>query len=168
MVEIPEKARRPHLLATHSYPGQMGGLRSQPVLPGKFSTLLRDVLRHSIQATSPRDGTTARRSLRLRPGSGITHLWPPPSVVTAKNHGMVQILGFPGNSTDERCRRKVTSTFPWYRRVGGPIQSWRVGGPIQSLVPESGWPHPIPSLLSCPQSDHDWRGDSATGYQQSC
>ena len=26
------------------------------------------------------------------------------------------------------------STFPWYRRVGGPIQS---------LVPESGWPHPI-------------------------
>ncbi len=23
---------------------------------------------------------------------------------------------------------------PWYRRVGGPIQS---------LVPESGWPHPI-------------------------
>ena len=31
-------------------------------------------------------------------------------------------------------RRKVPSTFPWYRRVGGPIQS---------LVPESGWPHPI-------------------------
>ncbi len=29
--------------------------------------------------------------------------------------------------------RKVPSTFPWYRRVGGPIQSWRVGGPIQSL-----------------------------------
>src|SRR5271157_960044 len=75
-----------HLLATHSYPGQIGGLGSQPVLRGKFSTLLRDVLRHSIQATSPRDGTTASRSLRLRPGSGITHLWPPPSVVTAKNH----------------------------------------------------------------------------------
>ncbi len=37
-----------------------------------------------------------------------------------------------------------------------------------SLVPESGWLHPIPSLLSCPRSDHDWRGDSATGYQQSC
>src|SRR5271165_5224391 len=55
--------------------------------------------------------------------------------------------------------RKGPSTFPWYRRVGGPIQS---------LVPESGWPHPIPSLLSCPQSDHDWRGDSANGYQQSC
>jgi len=61
-------------------------LGSQPVLPGKFSTLLRHVLRHSIQASSPRDGTTARRSLRLRPGSGITRLWPPPSVVTAKNH----------------------------------------------------------------------------------
>jgi hypothetical protein len=27
--------------------------------------------------------------------------------------------------------------IPWYRRVGGPIQS---------LVPESGWPHPIPNL----------------------
>jgi len=27
------------------------------------------------------------------------------------------------------------STFAWYRRVGGPIQS---------SVPESGWPHPIP------------------------
>src|SRR5208283_1451381 len=24
------------------------------------------------------------------------------------------------------------------------------------------------TLLSCPQSDHDLRGDSATGYQQSC
>ena len=33
--------------------------------------------------------------------------------------------------------RKGPSTFPWYRRVGGPIQS---------LVPESGWPHPIPNL----------------------
>ncbi len=30
------------------------------------------------------------------------------------------------------CGRKVPSTFPWYRRVGGPIQSWRVRGPIQS------------------------------------
>jgi len=46
-------------------------------------------------------------------------------------YGMVQILGFPGNSTDERYRRKVPSTFPWYRRVGGTIQS-RVGDPIQS------------------------------------
>src|SRR5271157_4907147 len=92
MLGIPGSHQQPryrpnaHLLATHSYPGQIGGLGSQPVLPGKFSTLLRHVLRHSIQATSPRDGTTARRSLRLRPGSGITHLWPPPSVVTAKNH----------------------------------------------------------------------------------
>jgi hypothetical protein len=31
------------------------------------------------------------------------------------------------------------STFPWYRRVGGPIQS---------LVPESGWPHPIRPIQS--------------------
>jgi len=45
-------------------------------------------------------------------------------------------------------RRKVPSTFPWYRRVGGPIQSLGTGewvAPSNPLVPESGWPHPIPS-----------------------
>src|SRR5271157_6490565 len=31
----------------------------------------------------------------------------------------------------------VAPSNPWYRRVGGPIQS---------LVPESGWPHPISNL----------------------
>ena len=50
--------------------------------------------------------------------------------------------------------RKGPSTFPWYRRVGGPIQS---------LVPESGWPHPIPSS-SPPDTDCPLpRSDRASG-----
>ena len=56
--------------------------------------------------------------------------------------------------------RKGPSTFPWYRRVGGPIQS---------LVPESGWPHPIPgsqprwAFQSCANSErlHSGRGGVA-------
>ena len=48
--------------------------------------------------------------------------------------------GDAGTSFGLSERYQGPSTFPWYRRVGGPIQS------IQSLVPESGWPHPIPNL----------------------
>jgi len=61
--------------------------------------------------------------------------------------------------TDHRGR-KGPSTFPWYRRVGGPIQS---------LIPESGWLHPIPAsqprraFQSCTSSErlHSGRGGFA-------
>jgi len=38
------------------------------------------------------------------------------------------------HAVGDRPGREGPSTFPWYRRLGGPIQS---------LVPETGWPHPI-------------------------
>jgi len=60
----------------------------------------------------------------------------PPSVFRKDTRGHPHFLG-----TGEW----VAPSNPWYRRVGGPIQS---------LVPESGWPHPILCLqvpLDCGQ-----------------
>jgi hypothetical protein len=53
--------------------------------------------------------------------------------------GMVQILGFPGNSTDERYRRKVPTKGAIHISLV-PERLW----PHPILLPESGWPHPIP------------------------
>jgi len=63
---------------TRTSSGVNRGLGSRPVLPGKSSTRLRDVLRRSSRATSSCDGTTARRWLCLRTGSGITEARPHP------------------------------------------------------------------------------------------
>ena len=47
-----------------------------------------------------------------------------------------------------------------------PIRT-RPAFPILSHFPNTN-AYSAYTLLSCPQSDHDLRGDSATGYQQSC
>src|SRR5208337_3769526 len=49
--------------------------------------LPRDVLRRSSPATSSRDGTTARRCLCHRTGSGTTEARPPESSVPPAPHG---------------------------------------------------------------------------------
>src|SRR5208337_2822721 len=53
----------------HGYPTQRAANTSCP---------RSDVLRRWSRATSPCDGTTARRCLCLRTGSGITEAWPHP------------------------------------------------------------------------------------------
>ncbi len=58
---------------------------------------------------------------------------PEPSSLAIATLGALALIGYGWRRRAQSMKGTlVPSTFPWYRRVGGPIQSWRVGGPIQS------------------------------------
>jgi len=83
----PGRRRVPGIVAPDSW-----GARGVECLP-------RDVLRRSSPATSPRDGTTARRCLCHGTGSGTTEARPPEcSVPPAPHGGLGGLSRHPANS----------------------------------------------------------------------
>ena len=98
----PGRHRVPGIVAPDSW-----GARGAECLP-------RDVLRRSSPATSPCDGTTARRCLCLRTGFGTTEARPPASSVPPAPHG-----GLGG------CRADPANSGPDFRSSSDRLLSTR-------------------------------------------
>src|SRR5271165_4294285 len=114
----PGRRRVPGIVAPDSW-----GARGAECLP-------RDVLRRSSPATSPCDGTTARRCLCHGTGSGTTEARPPASSVPPAPHGGLGVLSrhLVNSGPDFRSRTKAwfnygSQQFPRSRFIGAPASA---------------------------------------------
>ena len=135
----PGRRRVPGIVAPDSW-----GARGAECLP-------RDVLRRSSPATSPCDGTTARRCLCHGTGSGTTEARPPASSVPPAPHGGLGGLSrHPANSGPD-FRSSSSSFLPEKRQAEGDIVNCEgVPGKTGSLSVSSYSPHSMMAIHYAP------------------